>query len=121
MTCLQNKESVEDIKEVTDQFASKATADPDGQRHFMLASVYDLLLKRESKQTAARFKSLSYLHRHVDLAERRMKEKIDAFIALCTMSRQEMLALQVSQNTSILEWQQNRVIERAREDDRLAP
>ncbi|CDI84633.1 hypothetical protein, conserved [Eimeria praecox] len=118
-TAKESKESVEDIQEVTGQFASKATEDPDGQRHFMLASVYDLLLKRESKQIAARFKSLSYLHRHVDLAERRMKEKMEAFTTLCTVSRQEMLALQVSQSTCILEWQQTNLINRAREDDRV--
>ncbi|CDJ28973.1 uncharacterized protein EMH_0002640 [Eimeria mitis] len=118
-TAKETKESVEDIQEVTDQFSSKATTDPDGQRHFMLASVYDLLLKRESKQVAARFKSLSYLHRHVDLAERRMKEKIDAFTNICNISRQEMLSLQVTQSTGILEWQQASLIERAREDDRL--
>lgn len=117
----QSKESVEDIQEVTEQYGSKATTDPDGQRHFMLASVYDFLLKRETKQVAARFKSLSYLHRHVDLAERRMKERIDAFSTLCTVSRQDMLALQVSQNDCILEWQQTTLINRAREDDRLAP
>ncbi|CDJ50229.1 hypothetical protein, conserved [Eimeria brunetti] len=118
-TAKENKDSVEDIQEATQQFSSKATKDTEGQRHFMLASVYDLLLKRESKQIAARFKSLAYLHRHVDLAERRMKEKIDAFATICTMSRQDMLALQVSQNTSILEWQKASLIERAREDDRL--
>lgn len=109
-----------DIREVATQLISKANGDPEGERHFLLASVYELLLKREAKQVATRFKNLLYLHRHVDLAERRMKEKEEAFIALCNVCRQDMLALQDSNSARILEWQQSSLINKIRENNGLA-
>lgn len=84
----------------------------------MLASVYDLQLKQEAKQTAGRFKSLLYLHRHVDLAERRKLEKSEAFKTLLAVSRQEVFELQEAHSSKILEWQQNALVQRVREDDR---
>ena len=116
---LQNGDALADIQNAAAQFAAKVTTDAEGQRHFLLASVYDLMIKREAKQISTRFKNLLYLHRHLDLAERRRTEKEDAFSALCSTCRQEMVALQDSHNFNILVWQQTGLINKVKENNGL--
>lgn len=120
MCFLQTADSVNDVKDEAIEFMSKARADPEGERHFLLASVYDMLLKRETKQAATGVKNLLSLHRHIDLAERRMKERKKALTAICNGCRQEMLALQDSHCLSVLEWQRNNLISKFEENIRSA-
>ncbi|XP_026190235.1 uncharacterized protein LOC113146601 [Cyclospora cayetanensis] len=119
MTAKGSGESVVELQEASSHFAAKATADTEGQRHFLLASIYDSLLKREAKQVSRRFKSLLYLHRHVDLAERRRQEKQIAFAALCSVCREEMVDIQDLGNLMVLQWQQTFLINKFKENTRL--
>lgn len=117
---LQAEESLADSRQAAEQFALKANGDPEGERHFLLASVYELRLKREAKRLSSRLKNLLYVHRHVNLADRRMSEKNEAFSSLYNACRREMLGLQDAQCLRILEWQQGQLMVKFREGNRQA-
>ena len=112
----QRGDSGTDAEIAAAQLTPLSNNDTDVERRFLLAAVHEVLLKRNAKQTVEICKNVLSCQRFVDLAERRMKERKEAFDNLHNLSRQELLGTDKSVVLQVFEWQRDSLISRLREN-----